>query len=143
MKDKLIQLIKDLSNKKEFDKLRFSLTINHENIIKEYGSKEVFVNNIREILNIIHSKKVKNFNFTLYENEDTFGDYVDIKRYDHHWFESRFTFYGDNKIKTNLNFLSPGLSLSGLNSDYKTIEQLIEINEFYKSTSKQLYKLLN
>jgi hypothetical protein len=143
MKDKLIQLIKDLSNKKEFDKLRFSLTINHENIINEYGSKEVFVDNIRAILNIIHSKKVKNFNFTLYENEYTFGDYVDIERYDHHWFESRFTFYGDNKIKTNLNFLSPGLSLSGLNSNYKTIEQLIEINEFYKSTSKQLYKLLN
>ena len=143
MKDKLIQLIKDLSSKRELDKLRFSLTINFENIINEYKSKDIFVDNVERIIGIINSKEVKNFNFTLYESDeskDTFED--DLDRYNLFWFESRLIFHGEKKIKTDFNFLSNNLSINFLKKQNKSIDKIIEINEFYKSTAKKLHKLL-
>lgn len=143
MKDKLIQLIKDLSNKRELDRLRFSLTINLENIINEHKSKDIFVDNVENIIDIINSKEVKNFNFTLYESDKDKEDKdFDLKRYNFYWFESKLIFHGSKKIKTNFNFLSRGLSINFLEKENKTIEQLIEMNEFYKTTSEKLYKLL-
>lgn len=141
MKDKLIQLIKQLSNRRELDKLRFSLTINFEELISAHGSKDLFCDNGEKIIEVINSKEVKNFNFTLYESEKDKTDYNE-DRYDLYWFESRLVFHGEKKIKTNFNFLSNGLSITQLEKENKTIEELIEINEFYKSTSEKLYKLL-
>lgn len=144
MKDKLIQLIKELSNKREFDKLRFSLTINFEKLINEYGSKDMFYDNTEKIIDLINSKEVvSSFNFTLYDsdtNKDKYQD--DFDRYEFYWFESRLIFHGKKKVKTNFNFLSKGLSITHLEKENKTVDELIEINEFYKSTSKKLYELL-
>lgn len=143
MKDKLIQLIKQLSNRRELDKLRFSLTINFEELISEHRSKDLFYDNGEKIIDLINSKDVKNFNFTLYESDKHKDNYEDdFDRYDLYWFESRLVFHGEKKIKTNFNFLSKGLSITQLEKENKTIEELIEINKFYKSTSEELYKLL-
>jgi hypothetical protein len=143
MKDKLIQLIKQLSNKREFDKLRLSLTINFEKLINEHRSKDMFYDNTEKIIDIINSKEVvSSFNFTLYESDESKTDDYNEERYEQYWFESKLIFHGKKKIKTNFNFLSKGLSISFLEKENKTIEELIEINEFYKSTSQKLHKLL-
>jgi len=143
MKDKLIQLIKQLANKREFDKLRFSLTINFEKLINEHRSKDMFYDNTEKIIDIINSKEVvSSFNFTLYESDESKTDDYNEERYEQYWFETKLIFHGKKKIKTNFNFLSKGLSISFLEKENKTIEELIEINEFYKSTSQKLHKLL-
>ncbi len=142
MKYKLIQLIKQLSNRKELDKLRYSLTINFEELISAYRSEDLFCDNSEKIIELINSKDVKNFNFTLYESNKYKTDDYNEDIYDFYWFESRLIFHGEKKIKTNFNFLSKGLSITQLEKENKTIEELIKINEFYKSTSEKLYKLL-
>lgn len=144
MKDKIIELINEL-NTKGLDKLTFSLTINYDEIISNYRSTANFGDNIERIINTINEQnEIKNFNFTLYESEETeknFDDF-DMERYNEYWFQSKLVFHGKNKVKTHFDFLSNGLSINHLPKP-KTIDQIISINEFYKETSLNLYKLLN
>lgn len=143
MKDKLIKLIGELSNKRSLDKMRFSLTINFEKLIDDYKSKDIFFDNTQKIIDIISSKEVKNFNFTLYESDKNKFNYEDdFDRYENYWFESMLIFHGDKEIKNNFNFLSSGLSVTHLQNENNSVDKLIEINDFYKDTSKKMYRLL-
>lgn len=143
MKEKLINLIKELSNKRSLYKMRFSLTINYLSIISEYNSNDMFYDNVEKIIEIINLSDVKNFNFSLYESDKDKNTYEDdLDRYKFYWFESRIIFHGKKNIKTNFYFLSKGMSLNYLEKEDYTIDKLIEINEFYKDTSKKMYKLL-
>lgn len=146
MKSKLKELILKLSEYEELKNLTFSLTINLKDIIREYKSKDLFIDNISRLLEEVEKvDKIKSFNLTLYDREEEIVNYddLDIDRYDNYWYESKLIFYGQKKVKSQFYFLSSGLSINNLRKDNKTIEELIEINEFYKKTSKKIKELLS
>jgi hypothetical protein len=147
MNKELLDFIEKLYGYDEFKGLYYSLTINYKDVITDYRPEIFDFDSIFKIKNLISEYNVESFNFTLYDNFPIERNKKDYNfEYDRYWYSLRYTFHGQNNINLQLNFLSQGLSINQLPEKLKLNEnsvlKLIEIGNFYKKTSKEMYKLL-
>jgi hypothetical protein len=147
MNKELLDFIEKLYGYDEFKGLYYSLTINYKDVITDYRPEIFDFDSIFKIKNLISEYNVESFNFTLYDNFPIERNKKDFNfEYDRYWYSANYIFHGENNINCEFYFLSQGLSINQLPEKLKlnqnSVLKLIEIGDFYKKTSKEMYKLL-
>jgi hypothetical protein len=107
----------------------FSLTINYEKIVSDYKSPKFDIEHIEDILSKI--SKIDTFNLTI----TNYTGY-DEERYKSYWFTSFLSIYSDG---ISLRFLSSDLSTNPNGIEVQSINKLMDIYNFYRKISKELY----
>lgn len=92
MKEKILYIVEQVSKYDIFDNCNFGLTLNYENVIREYKNplrfNEEGISEINKELDKVD--EVKSFNFTLRPSYGTDGV---VEDYPKNWRESIFSFY--------------------------------------------------
>jgi len=158
MKDKLLDLVDFLYSNEDLRGLRYSLTLNGEEFIKDYKNKtNIFNKELLKIKNLIKSNDVKNFNFTLIDN--TFN--INKSRAGN-WYHLDFIFYGGvdsneddetigNVIYNDINFASSYMQINYLYDVLRPrnmfeftkdgFSNIKELGFFYRENSLEAQKL--
>jgi hypothetical protein len=128
IKLELNSILKELS-KFDLSDHYFSLTINYEKIVPAYKSPKFDIEHIEDILSKI--SKIDTFNLTI----TNYTGY-DEERYKSYWFTSFLSIYSDG---ISLRFLSSDLSTNPNGIEVQSINKLMDIYNFYRKISKELY----
>jgi len=128
IKLELNSILKELS-KFDLSDHYFSLTINYEKIVPDYKSPKFDIEHIEDILSKI--SKIDTFNLTI----TNYTGY-DEERYKSYWFTSFLSIYSDG---ISLRFLSSDLSTNPNGIEVQSINKLMDIYDFYRKISKELY----
>jgi len=128
IKLELNSILKELS-KFDLSDHYFSLTINYEKIVPDYKSPKFDIEHIEDILSKI--SKIDTFNLTI----TNYTGY-DEERYKSYWFTSFLSIYSDG---ISLRFLSSDLSTNPNGIEVQSINKLMNIYDFYRKISKELY----
>ena len=128
IKLELNSILKELS-KFDLSDHYFSLTINYEKIVSAYKSPKFDIEHIEDILSKI--SKIDTFNLTI----TNYTGY-DEERYKSYWFTSFLSIYSDG---ISLRFLSSDLSTNPNGIEVQSINKLMDIYNFYRKISKELY----
>jgi hypothetical protein len=128
IKLELNSILKELS-KFDLSDHYFSLTINYEKIVPDYKSPKFDIEHIEDILSKI--SKIDTFNLTI----TNYTGY-DEERYKSYWFTSFLSIYSDG---ISLRFLSSDLSTNPNGIEVQSINKLMDIYNFYRKISKELY----
>jgi hypothetical protein len=124
----LNSILKELS-KFDLSDHYFSLTINYEKIVSDYKSPKFDIDQIKDILSKI--SKIDTFNLTITNHSG-----YDEERYKSYWFTSFLSIYSDG---ISLRFLSSDLSTDPNGIEVQSIHKLMDLYDFYRKISKELY----
>lgn len=128
----LNSILKELS-KFDLSDHYFSLTINYEKIVSDYKSPKFDIEHIKDILSKI--SKIDTFNLTITNHSG-----YDEERYKSYWFTSFLSIYSDG---ISLRFLSSDLSTNPNGIEVQSVEKLMDLYDFYRKISKELYDKIN
>jgi hypothetical protein len=128
----LNSILKELS-KFDLSDHYFSLTINYEKIVPDYKSPKFDIEHIEDILSKI--PKIDTFNLTITNHTG-----YDEERYKLYWFTSFLSIYSDG---ISLRFLSSDLSTNPNGIEVQSVEKLMDLYDFYRKISKELYDKIN
>ncbi len=137
MKEKILELFKEICNNEYCKNAVFSLTLNFKRLIEEsYYSKIYPILNkewIEKAEELIKKTDIKNFNLTISFKKDT-TDYQSI------WYTCNIIFHGEDKIEISFDMLS---NYSTLNSySFNNVVKDKDITN-YRENIKLLIELKN